>query len=55
MSERGLVLGSRSLTLALTLTLTLTLTLPLPRMWWGVVAERVAWSGLVTPPAHPHP
>ena len=42
-------------TLALPLALPLPLGLTLPRMWWGVVDGRGAWSGLVTPPAHPHP
>jgi hypothetical protein len=51
MPMRSLAPGSRSLTRSLTLALPLTL----PRMWWGVVDGRGAWSGLVTPPAHPHP
>jgi len=43
------------LALVLVLVLTLTLTLRLPRVWWGVVASRGSWFGLVTPPAHPPP
>jgi len=44
-----------ALALVLALVLALTLTLRLPRMWWGVVASRGSWFGLITPPAHPHP
>jgi len=44
-----------ALTLVLALVLVLALTLRLPRVWWGVVASRGSWFGLITPPAHPHP